>query len=192
MNIEAKTVVVVDYGMGNLRSVSQAVRAVAANTGWHVLVTSRPEEVRAAERVVLPGQGAMPDCMRELRESGLQEAVLDAAAHKPLMGVCVGMQVMFEGSAEPSESPVDGVGEWPGTVTRLLAPAGATPAACRQTRLTELVNDLDPKLAAVALGMNNNGLVRYAADNVARTASLTAPCEALNHACATASGVSRN
>jgi integrase len=53
-------------------------------------------------------------------------------------------------------------------LTRLLAPAGTTPAACRQTRLTELVNDLDPKLAAVALGMNNNGLVRYAADNVAR------------------------
>jgi hypothetical protein len=53
-------------------------------------------------------------------------------------------------------------------VTRLLAPAGTTPAACRQTRQTELVNDLDPKLTAVALGMNNNGLVRYAADNVAR------------------------
>ena len=74
MNTEAKTVAVVDYGMGNLRSVSQAVQAAAQGTGWTVIVTSRPDEVRAAQRVVLPGQGAMPDCMRELRESGLQES----------------------------------------------------------------------------------------------------------------------
>ena len=70
-----KTVAVVDYGMGNLRSVSQAVRHVAAQLpggAFDVVVTSRPEEVLAAERVVLPGQGAMPDCMRELRDSGLQ------------------------------------------------------------------------------------------------------------------------
>ena len=60
--------------MGNLRSVSQAVLHAAAGTGFDVIVTSRPEEVRAAERVVLPGQGAMPDCMRELRDSGLQRS----------------------------------------------------------------------------------------------------------------------
>ena len=75
-----RTVVVVDYGMGNLRSVSQAVMHVADGSGFEVIVTSKPEEVFAAERIVLPGQGAMPDCMRELRDSGLQEAVLDAAA----------------------------------------------------------------------------------------------------------------
>ncbi len=98
--MEAKTVAVVDYGMGNLRSVSQAVQAAAQGSGWAVIVTQRPEEVRAAQRIVLPGQGAMPDCMRELRESGLQESVLEAAAQKPLFGVCVGMQMLLDHSAE--------------------------------------------------------------------------------------------
>ena len=95
-----KTVAVVDYGMGNLRSVSQAVQAAAEGTGYHVVITSNPDEVRACERVVLPGQGAMPDCMRELRESGLQESVLEAALNKPLFGVCVGMQMLLDHSAE--------------------------------------------------------------------------------------------
>jgi glutamine amidotransferase len=93
-------VAVLDYGMGNLRSVSQALRAAASGTGHQVLVTQRPEEVRAAERLVLPGQGAMPDCMRELRASGLLAAVLEAAASKPLFGVCVGMQMLLDHSAE--------------------------------------------------------------------------------------------
>ncbi len=115
MNSEAKTVAVVDYGMGNLRSVSQAVQAAAAGTGWTVAVTSRPEEVRAAQRIVLPGQGAMPDCMRELRESGLQESVLEAAASKPLFGVCVGMQMLLDHSAE-GDTP--GLGLIPGQVVR--------------------------------------------------------------------------
>ena len=94
------TVAVVDYGMGNLRSVYQAVKAAAADSGHQVLVTNRPDEVRAAERVVLPGQGAMPDCMHELRASGLLAAVLEAAASKPLFGVCVGMQMLLDHSAE--------------------------------------------------------------------------------------------
>jgi glutamine amidotransferase len=110
-----KTVAVVDYGMGNLRSVSQAVMHVAAGSGLSVLVTSRPEEVFAAERIVLPGQGAMPDCMRELTDSGLREAVLDAAARKPLMGVCVGMQMLL-GHSE--EGPTDGLGLIGGAVRR--------------------------------------------------------------------------
>lgn len=100
MQIEAKTVVVVDYGMGNLRSVSQAVQAAAAGTGWTVRVSASPDDVRAAQRIVLPGQGAMPDCMAELRASGLQESVLEAAANKPLFGVCVGMQMLLDHSAE--------------------------------------------------------------------------------------------
>jgi glutamine amidotransferase len=111
----SRTVAVVDYGMGNLRSVSQAVMHVARGSGVDVVVTSRPEEVFAAERVVLPGQGAMPDCMRELRDSGLQEAVLHAAAHKPLMGVCVGMQMLLSRSAE---GPTDGLGLIAGEVLR--------------------------------------------------------------------------
>ncbi|WP_198969557.1 imidazole glycerol phosphate synthase subunit HisH [Xylophilus sp. ASV27] len=115
MNNAAKTVAVVDYGMGNLRSVSQAVQAAAAGTGWQVRVTSEPDEVRAAARVVLPGQGAMPDCMRELADSGLQASVLEAAAHKPLFGVCVGMQMLLDTSAE---GPTQGLGLVPGEVLR--------------------------------------------------------------------------
>jgi glutamine amidotransferase len=110
-----RTVAVVDYGMGNLRSVSQAVMHVAAGSGVEVIVTSRPGEVLAAERVVLPGQGAMRDCMRELRDSGLRDAVLHAAANKPLMGVCVGMQMMLDHSEE-QDTP--GLGLIPGRVRR--------------------------------------------------------------------------
>lgn len=110
MNIEAKTVAVVDYGMGNLRSVSQAVQAAAQGTGWTVRVTSRPEEVRAASRVVLPGQGAMPDCMAELLASGLRASVLEAAASKPLFGVCVGMQMLLDHSAEGPDGGTPGLG----------------------------------------------------------------------------------
>ena len=95
-----KTVAVVDYGSGNLRSVSQAVKHVAQGSGYEVVVTAHAQEVMDAERVVLPGQGAMPDCMRALAESGLQAAVLHAAAHKPLFGVCVGMQMLLDQSAE--------------------------------------------------------------------------------------------
>ena len=100
MNKVAKKVAVVDYGMGNLRSVAQAVIHAATDTGVDVVITASPQQVLDADRVVLPGQGAMPDCMRELRESGLLASVLDAAAKKPLFGVCVGMQMLLEHSAE--------------------------------------------------------------------------------------------
>jgi len=110
-----KTVAVVDYGMGNLRSVAQAVMHVARDSGFDVVVTARPEEVRAAERIVLPGQGAMPDCMRELRDSGLQQSVLEAAATKPLFGVCVGMQMLLDRS---HEGPTNGLGLIPGEVLK--------------------------------------------------------------------------
>lgn len=102
-----KTVAVVDYGMGNLRSVAQAVMHAARGSGFDVVVTARPQDVRAADRVVLPGQGAMPDCMRELRDSGLREPVLQAAGSKPLFGVCVGMQMLLDRS---HEGPTDGLG----------------------------------------------------------------------------------
>ncbi len=110
-----KSVAVVDYGMGNLRSVAQAVRYAAQGSGFDVVVTSRPEDVRSAERVVLPGQGAMPDCMRELRDSGLQDSVLEAATGKPLFGVCVGMQMLLDRS---DEGPTDGLGLIHGEVVR--------------------------------------------------------------------------
>ena len=86
-----KKVAVVDYGMGNLRSVSQALTHVAQGTDFQVIVTAKVQDVLDADRVVLPGQGAMRDCMHELDASGLRQAVLHAAANKPLFGVCVGM-----------------------------------------------------------------------------------------------------
>ncbi|MFT7771676.1 imidazole glycerol phosphate synthase subunit HisH [Roseateles sp.] len=110
-----RTVAVVDYGMGNLRSVSQAVIHAAEGQGFDVAITSDPEVVRAAERVVLPGQGAMRDCMRELADSGVKEAVLEAAAAKPLLGVCVGMQMLLDHSEE-QDTP--GLGLIPGRVQR--------------------------------------------------------------------------
>ena len=110
-----KTVAVVDYGMGNLRSVAQAVMHVAQGSGFEVVVTAHPQDVRAADRVVLPGQGAMPDCMRELRDSGLREPVLEAAAGKPLFGVCVGMQMLLDRS---HEGPTDGLGLIHGEVVK--------------------------------------------------------------------------
>ena len=110
-----RSVAVVDYGMGNLRSVSQAVLHAARGSDVAVIATSDPQVVLAAERVVLPGQGAMPDCMRELRDSGLQSAVLEAAATKPLLGVCIGMQMLFERS---EEGPTEGLGLIGGEVLR--------------------------------------------------------------------------
>lgn len=110
-----RLVAVVDYGSGNLRSVSQAVCHAAQGEGVEVVVTQRPEEVMAAERVVLPGQGHMADCMRELAASGLREAVLHAAAHKPLFGVCVGMQMLLQRS---EEGPCEGLGLVAGDVVR--------------------------------------------------------------------------
>ena len=86
--------------MGNLRSVTQAVMHVAAHTGIEVVWARTPAEVMAADRVVLPGQGGMRDCMRELHDSGMYGAVMHAAQHKPLMGVCVGMQMLLDHSEE--------------------------------------------------------------------------------------------
>lgn len=110
-----KKVAVVDYGMGNLRSVTQAVEHAAAGTGVEVVWARTAQEVLDAERVVLPGQGAMRDCMRELHDSGMFDAVMHAAAHKPLMGVCVGMQMLLEHSEEQG---VDCLGLIPGRVVR--------------------------------------------------------------------------
>ena len=95
-----KKIAVLDYGMGNLRSVSQAVQHVTADSGFEVVVTSSAQDVLDADRIVLPGQGAIADCMHELQASGMLEAVLQAAASKPLFGVCVGMQMLLDHSAE--------------------------------------------------------------------------------------------
>src|SRR3982074_3556819 len=107
------SIAIVDYGMGNLRSVAQALRKAAPEAD--VAIVDQPEAIRAADRVVLPGQGAMPDCMRSLAESGLQDAVLEASRSKPLMGVCVGEQMLFDWSEE-GDTP--GLGLLPGKVVR--------------------------------------------------------------------------
>jgi len=120
MSLTDNTVAVVDYGMGNLRSVSQAVRTAAADSGWQVVVTSDPEVVLAADRVVLPGQGAMPDCMAAFDRSGLRDAVLEASRSKPMLGVCVGEQMLLERSTEarPGQQHTEGLGLIKGDVVR--------------------------------------------------------------------------
>lgn len=106
-------IVVVDYGMGNVRSVAQALRAVAPEA--EVLISGSIADIQSADRLVLPGQGAMPDCMRSLHESGVQDALLQAAREKPLFGVCVGEQMLFDISAE-GNTPC--LGLLPGKVVR--------------------------------------------------------------------------
>jgi len=108
-----KKIVVVDYGMGNLRSVAQALRAVAPEAD--VLISGQVADIESADRIVLPGQGAMPDCMRSLRESGVQDALMAASRTKPLMGVCIGEQMLFDASEEGDAA---GLGLLPGKVVR--------------------------------------------------------------------------
>jgi glutamine amidotransferase len=106
-------IAVVDYGMGNLRSVSKALEHVAPSKT--VLVTSNPGDIANAERVVFPGQGAMPDCIRELDARGLRETILSAAQNKPFLGICIGMQMLFEHSEEGNAA---GLGLLKGSVKR--------------------------------------------------------------------------
>ncbi|MGL6070292.1 imidazole glycerol phosphate synthase subunit HisH [Craterilacuibacter sp.] len=107
-------VAIIDYGMGNLHSVLKSVQAVN-DCGADVFLTSDPDVVVKADKVVFPGQGAMPDCMRELREHGLAEAVLETTGSKPFFGICVGAQLLFEHSEEGDTA---GLGLFPGNVVR--------------------------------------------------------------------------
>jgi glutamine amidotransferase len=106
-------IAVVDYGMGNLRSVSKALEHVAQ--GAEVLLTAEPETIRSCERIVVPGQGALPDCMRQLAASGAREAVIAATRNKPFLGLCIGLQMLFE-RGEEGDTP--GLGLLPGGVPR--------------------------------------------------------------------------
>jgi len=109
-------IAVVDYGMGNLRSVAKAIEHVAPQSS--VAVTSDPSEIAAARRVVFPGQGAMPDCMREMDSRGLRESVRNAAREKPFLGICIGLQMLFESS---EEGDVAGLALLPGRIRRFPA-----------------------------------------------------------------------
>ncbi|TXI44569.1 imidazole glycerol phosphate synthase subunit HisH [Methylophilus sp.] len=109
-------VAIVDYGMGNLRSVANAFKAVAPSIS--IAVTSDPTQIAQAERVVFPGQGAMPDCIRELDARDLRQAVIAATQEKPFLGICIGLQMLFEHS---EEGDVPGLGVYRGEVKRFPA-----------------------------------------------------------------------
>ena len=119
-------IAVVDYGMGNLRSVAKALVHVAPDLD--IAVTSDPDEIGRAERVVLPGQSAMPDCIRGLDASGLRGAVLDAAATRPFLGICLGLQMLFDAS---EEGPTPGLSLLPGRVVRFRDAAMTLPSGER-------------------------------------------------------------
>ncbi len=110
------SIAVIDYGMGNLHSVAKALERAAP--GERIQVTSDPNVVTAADRVVFPGQGAMPDCMRELDARGLRPALLQASRNKPFLGLCIGLQMLFDHS---EEGHVAGLGILPGKVVRFAA-----------------------------------------------------------------------
>ncbi|WP_460874667.1 imidazole glycerol phosphate synthase subunit HisH [Paralcaligenes ginsengisoli] len=126
------TIAIVDYGMGNFHSVARALRAAAPEAD--IKICSTAQELDQASRVVFPGQGAMPDCMRTLNESGLREAVVRAARNKPLLGVCVGEQMLFSHSEEGNTPCLD---IFPGKVRRFDGPqyAAAGQAAASQELL---------------------------------------------------------
>ncbi len=109
-------IAVIDYGMGNLHSVAKALELAAPSE--HIQVTGDPDVVARADRVVFPGQGAMPDCMRELDARGLQTALLQASRSKPFLGLCIGLQMLFDHSEEGN---VAGLAILPGKVVRFTA-----------------------------------------------------------------------
>jgi glutamine amidotransferase len=122
----SQSIAIVDYGMGNLRSVQKALAHVAPAA--RVEITGDPAAIRAADRVVFPGQGAMPDCMRSLAESGVGDAVAEAARAKPFLGLCIGQQMLFERSAE-GDTP--GLGIVKGRVLGFRVDAGRRAAGLK-------------------------------------------------------------
>lgn len=117
------TIAIVDYGMGNFHSVARALQAAAPKAS--VKICNKAQDIDQASRVVFPGQGAMPDCMRTLNESGLREALIRAARSKPLLGVCVGEQMLFTRS---EEGDVPGLDIFPGQVKRFAGAQYASSA----------------------------------------------------------------
>lgn len=115
-------IAIVDYGMGNLRSVHKALEYVAPTTS--ICVTSDPDLVWKAKRVVVPGQGAMRNCIHELETRGLREAIMDAATNKPFLGICLGLQMLFE---ESEEGNIHCLNILPGKVVHFPASAMTTP-----------------------------------------------------------------
>jgi glutamine amidotransferase len=137
-------IAIIDYGMGNLRSVQKAFEAV----GHDAIVTGDPERVRAADKLILPGVGAFSDAIAELRRTGLGEAFVEAArAGKPCLGVCLGLQLLFDVSEEDGEHA--GLGLLPGRVVRFEpGPDRKVPHmgwnTLRARRPSPLLSDLGP------------------------------------------------
>ena len=144
-------IAIVDYGMGNFHSVARALRAAAPDAD--IRICNQAADIDAADRVVFPGQGAMRDCMRTLDESGLRDAVVRAARNKPLLGVCVGEQMLFTRSEEGNTSCLDIFG---GVVKRFTGPQFAEPlnaASCdtdARTRPADPETSTQPLQAALA------------------------------------------
>lgn len=138
-------IAVVDYGMGNLHSVAKALEHVA--TGRTVVVTSDPAVIAKADRVVFPGQGAAPDCMRAIDAHGLREAIHAAAESKPFLGICMGLQVLFTHSAEGSAAP---------TPPSVVAPQGGlSPALGRPSGGTSCLGLFDGEVQRFGTDLRN-------------------------------------
>src|SRR6202012_4097739 len=117
MSDGAARIYVLDYGMGNLRSVEKALEHVGARAA----IGADPDQVRAADGLILPGVGAFPRAMERIRATGLDELIAErAAAGTPILGICLGLQLLFERSEELGGGA--GLGLLPGAVTRLDAP----------------------------------------------------------------------
>lgn len=110
-------IAIVDYGMGNLHSVLKSAQAAQQRAGVEaqISLTDNPDVVYQADKVIFPGQGAMPDCMAALQKSGLGEAVADGLQNKPFFGICVGAQLLFDVSEEGNTA---GLGWFSGSVKR--------------------------------------------------------------------------
>jgi len=126
-------IAVIDYSMGNLHSVHKALQHV---TDDKVVITSSPDEILKADRIVFPGQGAARDCMSELHKRELVEVVTEASLHKPFLGVCMGMQVLMEHSTEGGG--VDCIAKYKGTVQHFTDHIGATDAAGNRLKIPQM------------------------------------------------------
>jgi len=126
-------IAIIDYGSGNLRSVLRAFHKVAPQAD--VQIVADPDQVLAAERVVFPGQGAMPDCMANLRASGLQEALIESCREKPFLGICVGEQMLFDHS---EEGDTQGLGVMQGRVVKFSSDRGCLDSEGRALKVPHM------------------------------------------------------
>ena len=126
-------IVVIDYSMGNLHSVHKALQHVSSDK---VVISSSPDEILKADRIVFPGQGAARDCMNELHKRELVEVVKEVSQTKPFLGICMGMQVLMEHSVE--NDGIDCIGLYQGTVQHFTDHIDATDAAGNRLKIPQM------------------------------------------------------